>query len=194
MCKENQITIEELQNSILNCRKCHLCPNSVPGTGDPNAKIMLVGEAPGENEAAIQIPFVGAAGQLLNQILENAGLDREKLYITNTVKGRPFEGNKNRAPNEEEIKVCRIWLWKEIQIVKPQIIGTLGKVPTYTLLHSLIKKTFLMKNVVGLKYTVDYYTYGIFIPVYHPSYLLQHGKHQIKQCVNILSSFKDMIK
>ena len=166
----------------------------VPGIGDPNADIMFVGEALGENEAIQERPFVGVAGQLLTKMLKEVGITREECYITNVVHCRPTTngGKKNRAPTEEEITACKGWLWKEMQTVKPKIIVTLGKVPTYTLLHSKLKKTFKMGAVAGNVYDVDYID-SHFIPCWHPSYLLQHGKDKIEETKDILKLAKGMV-
>lgn len=144
----------------------------VSGVGNPKAKIMLVGEALGKDEAEKRTPFVGRCGQFLDIMLKNAGLDRKDLYITNTVKGRPHTKDgkftRNRPPTDEEIQSCKKWLAKEIKLIEPKIIFTLGSIPTRLLL-SLDKKQTL-KSVVGT-YSKVSYTEATIIPMYHPSYI-----------------------
>ncbi|MEK6809582.1 MAG: uracil-DNA glycosylase, partial [Nanoarchaeota archaeon] len=107
-------------------RKCTACPLyksatlAVPGEGPKDAKIMVVGEAPGEEEDRQGLPFAGRSGKLLDKMLEVAGFDRKKLFITNTVKHRPPQ---NRAPNAKEAKTCtELWLEQQISILRPKLI------------------------------------------------------------------------
>ena len=109
---------------------------------------MLVGEAPGADEDLLGEPFVGRCGDLLTKMLTDLGIDRENVYITNTVKCRPVEGKKNRPPKKEEIQSCKNWLWKEIQEVAPKVIVTFGKVPT-SLLLKISKHKLKLGDVVG---------------------------------------------
>lgn len=118
-------------------RKCTACPLwkgttlAVPGDGPKDAKIMIVGEAPGEEEDRQGLPFVGRSGKFLDKMLGIAGLDRSKVFITNTVKHRPPE---NRAPKTSEIKICKeLWLDKQIDILKPKLIVVLGGIALKTL-------------------------------------------------------------
>jgi len=117
----------ELVNLMLNCTKCRLHETRkhvVPGEGPLNAKIMLIGEAPGETEDEEGRPFVGAAGQLLTKLLSNVGIRREDVYITNIVKCRPPN---NRDPEPDEIEACKPYLVTQILMIKPQIIVCLGR-------------------------------------------------------------------
>ena len=109
------------------------------GEGDVHAHLMLIGEAPGEQESVQGRPFVGKAGKNLDEFLEISGLDRRSLYITNTVKFRPTKLSAagrivNRPPSQEEIKLNAPWLMREIGLVNPRIIVTLGNVPLKALL------------------------------------------------------------
>src|SRR6056297_2494154 len=122
--------LNELNNQIKNCQKCNLHEtrsNSVPGQGNPNADIMFVGEAPGFNEDKQGIPFVGRAGKILDKLLQSINLSRENIYIANILKCRPPQ---NRNPSQEEIKICTHYLDKQISIIKPKIICTLGNYAT----------------------------------------------------------------
>ncbi len=111
-------------------RACKLCPlyvgrtHAVPGDGPVNATLMFIGEAPGFHEDQQGIPFVGAAGRFLNELLEKAGIDRGVVYITNVIKCRPPG---NREPQIEEVDVCAPYLDQQIEIINPQVIVTLGR-------------------------------------------------------------------
>ncbi len=119
--------LEEFHKSLMNCTKCALCMSRtqvVPGAGNVNANIMFIGEAPGKSEDEQGIPFVGAAGKFLNEMLEGIGLKREDIFIANTVKCRPPN---NRDPEQIEIETCLPYLKTQISIVQPKIIVTLGR-------------------------------------------------------------------
>jgi uracil-DNA glycosylase len=96
----------------------------VPGAGDPHAQIMIVGEAPGQNEDQQGLPFVGAAGQLLNQLLASVGITREDVYITNIIKCRPPG---NRDPLPEEVTSCSAYLDRQVELIRPAVILLLGR-------------------------------------------------------------------
>ena len=118
--------LEAVRKSVIECTKCDLCKtrtNSVPGKGNFNSDVIFVGEAPGKNEDLKGEPFVGVAGKKLLLALENAGVTRDEVYITNTVKCRP---PKNRIPSVLEKETCQEYIQKEIEIIKPKIICVLG--------------------------------------------------------------------
>lgn len=118
--------LETLRKNVIECTKCELCKtrtNSVPGKGNFNSEVIFVGEAPGRNEDLHGEPFVGVAGKKLSLSLENAGISRDEVYITNTVKCRPPN---NRVPSVKEKETCNEYLQKEIEIIKPKIICVLG--------------------------------------------------------------------
>jgi uracil-DNA glycosylase family 4 len=120
-------TLEELHKEIEQCRRCRLAQGrtrAVPGEGPADAKIMFIGEGPGFQEDRQGRPFVGPAGQFLNELLASIGLDRSKVYITNVVKSRPPN---NRDPQPDEIAACAPWLEQQIAIIRPKIIVTLGR-------------------------------------------------------------------
>lgn len=190
------IELDLLNGDILDCKKCPLVCDMPLGKpvcaiGPSEARIMLVGEALGEDESLLEEPFVGRCGKLLDQILENAGIDRNRLFITNTVKCRPTKNNgrSNRPPKDSEVKACKGWLWKEIKLIKPECIITLGKIPTYTLLNSQLKKSFKLGDTVGVEYIVDYTDAKIF-PCWHPSYLMVHGRAKVEETTNLLKELK----
>lgn len=119
--------LEELNKKISRCNKCTLyCKTSriVPGIGNPEAKIMFIGEAPGKKENETGMPFMGSAGKFLNEMLGLINLQRENVFITNICKCRPPQ---NRDPLPIEIAICWHWLEKQIQIINPTLIVTLGR-------------------------------------------------------------------
>jgi|Deesub1362A_J573_1020465.scaffolds.fasta_scaffold00433_11 DNA polymerase len=125
-----QSQLSSIIQQVLNCRKCSLHKtrkNAVPGEGNPQAEIMLIGEAPGYWEDVKGRPFVGAAGKFLDTLLAEAELTRQKVYITNILKCRP---PKNRPPQQAEIQKCTPYLDKQITTIKPKIIITLGNYAT----------------------------------------------------------------
>ena len=118
--------LEIIAKEVIECTKCNLCKtrkNSVPGNGNFHSDVIFVGEAPGRNEDLQGEPFVGIAGKRLSQALNDAGISREEVYITNVVKCRPPN---NRVPTVLERDVCVEYLKKEISIIKPKIICILG--------------------------------------------------------------------
>lgn len=121
--------IEQLISVCTNCRLHQGRTNTVPGMGNPHAKIMFIGEAPGKDEDLEGKPFVGRSGKLLTTLLEKIGIDRQDVFIANIVKCRPPE---NRDPQEDEIEACWAYLEAQIDNINPRIIVTLGR-------HSLKK-------------------------------------------------------
>ena len=136
------MTFEELKNECQNCTKCPLCEtrtNLVFGVGNPNAKLMFIGEGPGEQEDLKGEPFVGRSGKLLDEILNYFGFDRrDNIYIANIVKCRP---PKNRDPLPAEAEACINWLNKQIELIKPKVIVCLGRIPAVTLIDPKFKIT-----------------------------------------------------
>lgn len=166
--------LKELKNVCEQCKACELAKTrtcTVFSDGSADAKIMLIGEAPGADEDASGTPFVGRAGQLLNQFLEEAGIDRKKeLYICNTIKCRPPQ---NRVPSNEEKQACQAYLMGQISIVKPKIILLCGA----TAAQSFITQDFKISLIRGkwLNIFDDIEVMAIF----HPSYLLRN--HSLEQ-------------
>ena len=160
-------SLYELYQATKNCQKCSLGKtrtNFVFGTGNPHAKLLLIGEAPGRDEDLKGEPFVGRAGQLLTKILEAIKLKREEVYIANILKCRPPN---NRDPEEEEIICCIPHLNAQIKLIKPKIILALGRISAYNLLNTKMA----MKDMRGKLF--DYK--GIKVVVtYHPAALLRN--------------------
>lgn len=145
-----------------------LSDNLVFGEGDPDANVVFIGEAPGEEEDLTGRPFVGRAGQLLDKILGSVGLERDQVYITNIVKFRP-PGNRN--PKPDEVAVSELLLHKQLRIIRPQIIATLGNVPTQ----------YFLATTLGITRTHGTWHdwHGVKVmPLYHPAYLLRNASRE----------------
>lgn len=165
--------LDELKEECLACKKCPLGEtriNIVFSDGNPEtAKAILIGEAPGENEDKTGTPFVGRAGKLLNEFLEKTGISREKdLYIINTVKCRP---PKNRVPTDEEKAACEDYLFKQIEIINPDVLIFCGA----TALKSFYDKKIQISKIRGeiLELEIGGQKRKC-IPIFHPSYLLRY--------------------
>lgn len=162
---QDATTMLEFSNAISGCMKCKFGEtrtNIVFGDGNPNAEIMIIGEAPGKNEDLSGIPFVGDAGKLLDKILEAIHLSRQDVFIANVVKCRPPN---NKTPTEDEFAECLPYLKKQIELISPKIILTLGAVP----LLALFGKGYQITKVRGQE--LDYNGI-IVIPTFHPAYLI----------------------
>lgn len=125
-CKVPNDSLERIAKQVIGCPLCKLAQsrkNAVPGEGRLSAKLMFIGEAPGKNEDDKGKPFVGAAGRILNEALEKAGIQRSLVFITNVVKCRPPD---NRVPEDDERIACRPYLDRQISLIAPQIICILG--------------------------------------------------------------------
>jgi uracil-DNA glycosylase family 4 len=156
-----------LRDEIGPCTRCKLHAgrtNLVFGTGNPEARLMFVGEGPGGDEDLQGVPFVGRAGQLLTQIIKAMGYEREDVYIANVVKCRP-PGNRN--PEPDEIERCQPFLMRQIAIIRPAIIVALGKFAAQTLLQTSEPITRLRGHFRQLG---DVRV----MPTFHPSYLLRN--------------------
>jgi len=182
---------DEIRNCIL-CELYKLMPDGckpVPGVGPSDAKIMVVCEALGADEAIMEEPLVGQCGQLFNKILDGASIKREECYLSNIVHCRPIDGKKNRPPSKEEIAACKPWIFKEIVAIQPKIIVAMGKIAVCTLLAGKIRKTFTLGPICGQLYEVDYSDAKI-IPTQHPSYLMQYGRLELQKTIDIFKMVK----
>jgi len=124
--------LEELNEQIINCRKCRLwnsTRHAVPGEGPENVAVMLVGQNPGEEEDIVGKPFVGRAGRFLNEVLNENGINRQELFVTNIVKHKT---PKNRKPLKDEIEACLPYLLTQIREVKPELVVLMGEVAWQT--------------------------------------------------------------
>jgi len=161
-------SMADLKTTVNGCHLCELAKtrtNVVFGEGNENARLMFVGEAPGETEDKTGRPFVGKAGELLTKMIENAvGIKREEVYIANIVKCRPPN---NRVPAPSEAASCKPYLEKQIELIKPELIVTLGA----TALNSLLGQNHSIMKVRG---SVTEYAGIPLIPTFHPSFLLRN--------------------
>ena len=157
-----------VRTEIGDCTRCKLHGQGrkqiVFGVGNPEADLMFVGEAPGADEDAQGIPFVGRAGQLLTKIIEAIGLKREDVYIANVIKCRP-PGNRN--PEQDEVDTCEPFLFQQIDIIKPKVIVALGTFAARALLRTL-------DPISRLRGRVYDYRGAKLIPTFHPAYLLRN--------------------
>lgn len=183
------ISWTELENSCKNCTKCPLHEtrtNVVFGIGNQNAEIMLIGEGPGETEDLQGVPFVGKAGQLLDDMLKIIGLDRKtNIYIANIVKCRPPA---NRDPLFNEQEACMDWLRSQYALVRPKVVICLGRIAANALIHTDFKIT----KEHGKWFDKD----GVkFTAIYHPSALLRDGSKRPETFVdlkNILQTIREV--
>ena len=163
-------TLEELHEVMRRCTRCELYLSRtqvVPGAGNPNADLLLVGEAPGAKEDELGVPFVGASGRLLDSMLAAAGIGREDVFIANVVRSRPPA---NRPPKPKEIRACAGWLAEQIRIIGPRLVVTLGR---FALQHFIPagKITRLQGEVQKVEYgggTVKV------LPLLHPAAVLRN--------------------
>jgi DNA polymerase len=160
----------ELFNDVKECRRCPLHATrtrAVFGAGDADADLIFVGEAPGAEEDRQGLPFVGRAGQLLNQLLEEIGLSRDEVFICNVLKSRPPG---NRDPQPEEIEACWPYLERQIQLIEPKVIATLGNFATKKITGSQIGIT----RVRGVPQVHELGGRTVFVfPLLHPAAALR---------------------
>lgn len=162
------IPLDELRVQVESCRRCPLCDGrtqTVFGVGNPHARVMFIGEAPGKNEDLQGEPFVGAAGYYLNELLGCAGLRREDVFIANVLKCRPPG---NRDPRPEEIQTCTPFLREQTRTIDPEVLVTLGKFSTQFVLKTQVGITRLHGRVQRAgKFLV--------FPIFHPAAALYDG-------------------
>jgi DNA polymerase len=155
----------EIGPACVRCKLCELGRSQVVfGVGNPKARLMFVGEAPGEDEDRQGEPFVGRAGQLLTKIIEAINLSREQVYIANVIKCRP-PGNRN--PEPDEVAACEPFLFRQISAVQPHVIVTLGKFAT----QCLLRTTDPITRLRGREFD---YRGATLVPTFHPAYLLRN--------------------
>ena len=167
--------LASLDEVVKKCKKCNLHEtrkNTVFGEGDPDSDIMIIGEAPGREEDEAGRPFIGRAGKLLNEFLKSIGLNRDLVFITNTIKCRPPE---NRDPGIAEINACSDYLDQQINIIKPKVLVLLGKIAANRLLCEDIP----MSELRLKKFFIDKYDIPIIV-FYHPAYILRSPSQKKK--------------
>jgi uracil-DNA glycosylase family 4 len=164
-------TLEEIAAQVKKCTRCRLSQKriqAVPGEGSAQAQIMFIGEGPGANEDRTGVPFCGAAGKLLDELLASIGIKREEVFIGNMVKCRPPG---NRDPQEDEITACAPYLEEQLAVIQPKVVITLGRFSMAKFLPDA-----RISQVHGKKYQVNNLT---IIPMYHPAAGLYRG--EVKQ-------------
>lgn len=186
--KQEISTLEDLRESMRNVeisiKDCAL--NMVFGVGNENAKVLLLGEAPGAEEDKQGIPFVGQSGQLLDKILAAIGLDRTKVYITNILPWRPPG---NRTPTTDEIALFRPYVLKHISIINPKIVVCLGG----TASKALLQTNQSMTQLRGKWITIDGISAEI-LPTFHPAYLLRSPSQKREAWLDFLMVRKKLDK
>jgi uracil-DNA glycosylase family 4 len=169
--------LEEIDRQVLGCKLCglhRLRTKAVPGEGNRSAEVMFIGEAPGRDEDLRGRPFVGRAGQLLRKIIAAMTFREDEVYITNIVKCRPPD---NRVPHREEEEACFPYLVRQIELIRPRVIVTLGKTPTDCFVPGRGGMT-ARRGHFG-----DYRGIPV-MPTFHPSYLVRNeGNRELKRMV-----------
>jgi len=169
--------LEQIAKEVRECRKCELWKtrrNAVPGEGNPNAEIFFIGEAPGEQEDKQGRPFVGAAGKLLEKLLESIGLMREDVFIGNVLKCRPPH---NRDPTEEEVELCTPFLDRQILAIRPKMIVTLGRHSTRYMFSKVGVPFSSIMRVRGEPFEVDVLGLRVVLfPTLHPAAALYNPR------------------
>ena len=169
--KRPRQTLAEVREELGDCRRCKLHrkrTNIVFGSGNPQAKLIFVGEGPGRDEDLQGEPFVGQAGKLLTRIIEAIQLTREEVYIANIVKCRPPE---NRNPEPDEIAACEPFLIRQIKAIQPKLICALGTFAAQTLLQTTEK-------ISALRGRFHSYQGILLMPTYHPAFLLRNPNYK----------------
>lgn len=178
--------LRKIEEEVKRCTRCPLHESRTQGVfarGNPDADLMFVGEAPGREEDAQGIPFVGPAGKLLDRMIFAMGLGREEVYITNILKSRPPN---NRDPRANEVEACFPYLERQIELVRPKIICTLGRPASNALLDT-------NRSMGDLRGKWHFYNGIPVLPTYHPAYLLRspgqkaRGWHDLRLIVIALA-------
>ena len=164
---EVRMTLDDIREELGDCSRCRLSGSRtsiVFGSGNPDARLMFIGEAPGSEEDRQGLPFVGRAGQLLTKIIESIGIRRNDVYICNVLKCRP---PKNRNPEADEVETCSPFLRQQLEAVRPQIVCCLGTSASQTMLGMKVP----ISKLRGRFHVIE----GIrFIATFHPAYLLRN--------------------
>lgn len=190
--EERQAALAEIAKEIAACTACNLHQGrtqTVPGDGSPQAEIMFVGEAPGFHEDKQGIPFVGASGRYLEQLLQLIGLNRKDVFITNVVRCRPPQ---NRDPLRPELEACDAYLDRQIAIIKPKIITTLGRYGMARFFHGgKISKIHGQPRIADGR---------IYYPLFHPAAVLRNPslrpvmEEDFKRMKKLLDEFEQHVK
>jgi len=197
--KDIEIELRKIRDEVINCKKCSLYRERINGgfypvigEGNHQAKIMFVGEAPGLQEAKTGRPFCGAAGKILDWLLNSVSIKRENVYITNILKDRPPQ---NRDPQKEEIKVCIPYLERQIELIKPVVICSLGRYAMEFLMEKFRLENAIepISKIHGKIFEVKIFSQSIkIIPFYHPAVATYNPnmKEVLQNDFQILKKFK----
>ena len=183
--EDRSAALLQIVEDIGECKRCPLHKGRhtiVFGQGDPNARLMFVGEGPGADEDAQGLPFVGRAGQLLNNMISAMGLKREETYICNVVKCRPPG---NRTPEPDEANTCSPFLFRQIDAVRPQVIVALGATAATYLLGQ-------RQPLAGLRGRVHAFRGSSLIVTYHPAYLLRDPRQKKEAWADLQIAMKEL--
>ena len=176
---KKQMLLDEIVREVKVCKKCRLyktAKNGVPWEGNSDAKIFFIGEAPGNREDITGRPFVGAAGKFLDSLLADIGIRREDIFIGNIVKHRPPG---NRKPKPDEIAACTPYLERQIKVVKPKIIVTLGQYSTQYIFSKTGQEFKTITDAAGKIYKKSLFDIPVTImPVFHPASALYNPKYK----------------
>jgi len=182
---ERAAALQLIRDEIGDCTRCPLHKGRnklVYGDGSPTARLMFVGEGPGADEDAQGLPFVGRAGQLLNNMITAMGLKREEVYIANVVKCRPPG---NRVPEPEEIATCSPFLFHQIDVIRPQVLVALGATAATCLLGQ-------RQPLAGLRGRVHAFRGAQLIVTYHPAYLLRDPRQKKEAWADLQIAMREL--
>jgi uracil-DNA glycosylase family 4 len=191
----NKELLDNVATEVVVCPKCRLWKTrkkAVPGVGNPESKLVLIGEAPGRSEDSVGEPFVGAAGKFLDALLFEIGFSRAEVFITNVVKCRPPE---NRAPQPDEIETCTPYLNRQIGIIQPAVIITLGKHSTAYVFNKAKLPFHSITQAHGKMYEADILGMKIAVfPTFHPAAALYNAQYesQIREDFQVIR--KELLK
>jgi uracil-DNA glycosylase family 4 len=177
---QKEKSIEEINREVIACTQCRLWKrrtNAVPGDGSINTRIMFIGEAPGKEEDLKGLPFVGAAGKFLDQLLNKAELPRNEVYITNVVKCRPPN---NRDPKPDEIATCtELYLTRQAKIIQPKFLVMLGRHSAAYIFSKAGIEAMGITAIHGRAYRISPFGFPVVaIPMFHPAAALYNRKYK----------------
>jgi DNA polymerase len=181
------VSLEKIAKEIAECEKCPLSQtrtNTVPGAGNPEAEIVFIGEGPGKNEDLQGLPFVGAAGQFLEELLLSIGLKREDVFIANVVKCRPPG---NRDPLPDEVEACFPYLERQLKTINPLLVVTLGR---HSMNRFVPNKSISVVHGQAFRREIENVDKLVFFPIFHPAAALY--RPQLKE--DIMADFKKVPK
>ena len=182
---DRESSLRLIREDIGDCTRCalHKCRNKIVfADGDANARLMFVGEGPGADEDAQGLPFVGRAGQLLNNMIAAMGLKREEVYIANVVKCRPPQ---NRTPEPDEANTCSPFLFRQIDVVRPEVIVALGATAATYLLGQ-------RQPLAGLRGRVHAFRSSKLIVTYHPAFLLRDPRQKKEAWADLQIAMREL--